>query len=88
MLDEVLEEVRKTAVSKMGSPPAIAVMEAQTQFNDFTLHISSSLTQWINECVTVPGIAHTAGRVANAPRRHRPVLVRLEPTGSYSTERE
>ena len=75
MLEEVLEEVRKTAESKMGSPMAITVMKASTQFDDFTLQISSLLAQWINECATVPGIENTSGRVANAPRRHRPVLI-------------
>jgi hypothetical protein len=77
MLEEVLEEVRKTANSKMSSPKAIAVMQAPTQLDasDFTLQISSLLAQWIDECGIVPGIAHAAGRVANAPCRHRPVLV-------------
>jgi hypothetical protein len=47
MLEEVLEEVRKTAKSKMSSPKAIAVMQAPTQFDasDFTLHLSSSFAQ-------------------------------------------
>jgi hypothetical protein len=83
MLEEVLEEVRKTAESKMSSPSAIAVMKASTRFDDFILHVISSLAQWVNECVTVPGIAYTAVRVANAPRCHRLVLVRLEPIESY-----
>jgi hypothetical protein len=50
MLEEVLEEVGKTAKSRMSSPKAIAVMQAHTQFDasDFTLHLSSLLAQQIN----------------------------------------
>jgi hypothetical protein len=47
MLEELLEEVRKTAESEMASPTAIAIMKAPTQFDDFTLQISSLLAQWI-----------------------------------------